>query len=226
MKIVLTTSSLLSLVVAFAAGWHELNGTLLVGFLAFVALLFTAHLDQFEEFKASGTGIEAKTRAVITKAESTIVELQSLAKIFAETTLSSVKRAGRLGGYEDEEEERIKQSVLEVLSQIGVPESEREMVLSDWHRLTKYDYAYVILGSHTIPQGFDDPAVQTEWKALRNIHQIPTPDQLREFLSKWGVLDDWREELIKDYEHYLANGEHRRPDVWRERRNWGSLKKP
>jgi len=226
MKLGLTIASIVILVIALAAGWHELHATLVIGFLAFVALLFTAHLDQFEEFKASGSGIEAKTRAVITKAENAVTELQSLAKIFAETTLSSVKRTGRFGGYDDDEEEKIKKSVLDVLTQIGVPESDHVHVLADWHRFTKFDYAMAILGGSTIPQGFDDQTIQSEWKALRDIQHIPSPQQLTEFLEKWGLLDKARSEYIKDYEYYIEHGHHRRPDVWKERQTWGTLRKP
>lgn len=226
MKLGLTIASLVSLTVALIGGWFELHGVLLIGFFAFVALLFTAHVDQFEEFKASGSGIEAKTRAVITKAENAVSELQSLAKIFAETTLSSVKRTGRFGGYDDDEQERIKESVLNVLSQIGVPETEYKEVLSDWQKFTKFDYAMEILGGSTIPQGFDDQTIQAEWKALRDIQNIPSPKQLRDFLNKWGLLDRVHEEHIKDYEYYIEHGQHRRPEDWRERRSWGVLKKP
>lgn len=226
MKLGLTIASLVSLAIALAAGWHELHVTTVIGFLAFIALLFTAHLDQFEEFKASGSGIEAKTRAVITKAENTVSELQSLAKIFAETTLSSVKRTGRFGGYEDDEEERIKESVLGVLTQIGIPATEHGKVLTDWHRFTRFDYAMEILGGSTVPQGFDDHAIQAEWRALRDFQNIPSPKQLSDFLEKWGLLDKSHGEYIKDYEYYIEHGQHRRPDVWKERRSWGTLKKP
>jgi len=41
MKIGLTIASLVSLVIGLYSGWHELHGVLIIGFLAFVALLFT-----------------------------------------------------------------------------------------------------------------------------------------------------------------------------------------
>ena len=225
MKIGLTIASLVSLAIGLFSGWHELHGVLIIGFLAFVALLFTTHLDQISEFKASSSGIEAKTRAVITKAENTVSELQSLAQIFAETTLSSVKRTGRWGGYDDDEQEKIKNSVLDVLTQIGVPESETDSVLTDWYRFTEFDYAIGILGVSTIPQEFEDQSIQTEWKALRDFKNTPTPNQIKEFLNKWGLLDEERSEYIKDYEYYINNRKHRRPDVWKERESWGTLKK-
>ena len=226
MKISLIILSLISLSIGIWAGWNELHGVLVIGFLAFIALLFTAHLDQISEFKATSTGIEAKTRAVLSEAKNTITELQSLARIFAKTTLSSVKRTGRFGGYNDEEEDEIKNSVLEVLKDIGVPESENIKILSDWHRFTEFDYNMAILGGSTIPQGFDDQEIQVEWKSLRDFKNIATPSQIKEFLDKWGLLDETHSDFIKDYEHYIKNRQHRRLEVWKERESWGSLKKP
>ena len=226
MKKILITASLVSLGIGFWGGWNELSGVLIIGFLSFGFLLFISHLDQISEFKASSTGIEAKTREVITKAENAIIELQSLARIFAETTLSSVKRAGRIGGYSDDDEKRIKDEVLNVLSEIGVQESEYDSVLSDWHKFTKFDYSMYILGHSTIPQGFDDNAIQKEWKALRDFNNISSPEVIKEFLEKWGLLDKEKEEQLADYEYYIKRGEHRRPDVWADRKNWGNLKCP
>lgn len=225
MKPSLTIVSLAILAIGLYAGWNELHSVLVIGFLAFVTLLFTAHLDQIAEFKASGSGIEARTRAVVTQAKNTVTEMQTLARIFAKTTLSSVKRTGRIGGYEDDEEERIKTSVLSVLKNIGISESEYDNILHDWYCLTEFDYAMAILGGHTIPQGFDDQAIQVEWKALRDFKHIPTPTQLKEFLAKWDLLDEAHLEYIKDYDYYITNREHRRLKVWRERKSWGVLKK-
>ncbi|MDF1832205.1 MAG: hypothetical protein P1U52_07620 [Porticoccaceae bacterium] len=226
MKLGLTLASLVSLAIALVGGWNELHGVLTIGFLAFVSLLFTAHLDQIAEFTASGTGITAKTREVLSKAENTVTELQSLAKIFAGTTLSSVKRSGRFGGYEDDEEEQIKESVLEVLKDIGLKETEFNSVLVDWHRFTKFDYVMAILGGNTIPQGFEDQSIQTEWKQLRDFKKIPTSNDIKEFLSKWQLLDKARSEYLSDYEYYIVNLKHRRPEVWKERESWEPLKKP
>lgn len=225
MKWLLAIASLISLGVGIWAGVQGFPGVLTVGFLAFAFLLFVANLDRIAEFKASGSGIEAKTRDVLQRAEHTLSELQSLAKIVSEANLSLVKRSGRLGGFDDDEEERIRSEVMGVLEDLKLTESERDMVLRDWHRLTEFDYALYILGHTRVPEGFDEE-MRKEWKALRGMSPIATPEQLREFLTNWGLLTPEREEQVRDYEHYLRYRTHRRPDVWKERESWGYLKSP
>ena len=78
------------------------------------------NLDRISEFKASSKGIEARTRDVVARAETAIAELRLLAVQIAELTLSLLKRSGRMGGYTDDEETAFKDSVLGVLTKIGV----------------------------------------------------------------------------------------------------------
>lgn len=225
MKLLLTLAALSSIPFTFWAGVNGMNYVLLYGFLAFALLLAVANLDRIAKFKASSSGFEAETRDVINKAKNTISELQSLARIFASVTFSTVMRAGRYGGFEDDEKERIKESVLDVLKQCDVPESECHELLSDWYHHTEFDYVLAILGTSTIPQGFDDIAMQDEWDALRDFKKIPAPQEVKDFLNKWGLLDETHSEFIKDYEFYIAHRKHRRPEVWKARRTWGALKK-
>lgn len=82
--------------------------------MASAVLLIMANLDQIAEFKASGAGIEARTRDVLARAQNTQNELQRLSKRVASISLSLVKRSGRLGGYSENEQEQIKSSVLTV----------------------------------------------------------------------------------------------------------------
>ena len=99
---------------------------------AFLGLMFFANIDKFSEFKAGKSGFEAKTREVtqvVNEAKTTIKELQALAKITASTTLSLVKRAGRIGGFSDEAEENIKKSILDVLDRLKIPKEEHNKAL-------------------------------------------------------------------------------------------------
>ena len=184
MKWSLTIAALVSLAMALWAGWLDHIAVLIAGSLGSAFLLFAANLDRISEFKATRSGVEAKTREVLERAENTVSELQVLARIVGEVALSLVMRSGRLGGYEDEEAERIKVGVLGALGEIGVPESEFDAVLKDWHRLTQFDYVLYILGHSTIPQGFDDHRVTEEWKALRLFESLASPEQVRVFLRK------------------------------------------
>ena len=226
MKTVLIVISIIVLAVALWAGLAGNLSVLTVGFLAFVVLLFVANLDRIAEFKASGTGIEAKTRDILSRAEVTLKELQLLAKQVATVTLSLVKRSGRLGGYTDNEEDTVKTSVLNTLRQVGIPESDFPEILAEWHKFTKLDYAHAILGGFTIPDRAEKEVVN-EWTKLQNgdLNNIPMPQDIRAFLLKHGYMTPELEDRINDYEHYLQSYLQRRPEVWRDRRNWGRLKK-
>ena len=203
---------------------HTAN--LWAGGVAFIALLIAANLDRISEFKATIGGVEARTRDVVTRAETAISELQLLAAKIAELSLSLVKRQGRLGGYSDAEEDSIRDSMLSVLTKLGLSENKIQSVLHEWHQCVDFDYTHLILGGHQIP---DDPTseVLEEWQALRKggMTNIPSPQILRRFLSKHGYLTPKVNEHINDYEYYLQNRSHRRPDAWSDRMNWGRLKK-
>ena len=225
MKWLLTISGIVVLVAGLAFGFLGYTGVMTVALFGFIGLLITANLDQISEFKASGSGIEAKTREVIARAENTLSELQLLARNIGELTLSLVKRSGRWGGYADGEQEKMKTSVLEVLKKVGIPETEFPIILSEWNRFIEFDYAHAILGGNIIPDTKSDALMQ-DWKSLRErgIVNIPTPKDIRSFLTKHNLMTQTLDEYLKDYEHFLAHKEHRRPDVWTERKHWGRLK--
>ncbi len=152
---------------------------MIIAFSGFVACLITANLDRISEFKASKSGVEAKTREIVARAENTLRELQLLAVKVTELSLSLVKRNGRWGGYSDEEQEQIKNDLFSVLREVKVSEAEIQKTLVEWHRFVEFDYAHFILGGSTIPSKLD-PATQTAWKSLcnRGIGKIPTPEEI------------------------------------------------
>lgn len=226
MKWLLTISGLLILAAGLALGFLGHLSVLTVAFFAFIALLVAANLDRISEFKASRSGVEAKTREVIARAESTLSEIQLLARTVGEVTLSLVSRTGRWDGYSDDEEEAIKAMIVGVLKKIGVAESEIPKILATWRTTIEFDYAHFVLGGSTIPDGATNDVI-AEWKGLREggFERIPTPEQLREFLVRHGFMNDHLQEYLLDYEHYRLHGEHRRPLVWKERKKWGRLRK-
>lgn len=220
MKVFLIISGIMILLGGLAVGFLGYPGVMTIAFFGFIGLLVVANLDRISEIKASSSGIEAKTREVrevIARAESTLSELQLLARNVAEVTLSLVKRNGRMGGYDDDEADRIKSSVLAVLKKVGIPEADFPDILREWNKFTEFDYAGFILG-HNLPDT-KDHAIVEEWKNLRHggINQIPTPATLRSFLTKHNFMTEALDEYLKDYEHFLAYKVHRRPDVWAQR---------
>jgi hypothetical protein len=224
MKWFLTIFAILALGAAIAGpffGSLYVSGVALVGF---VGLLITANLDRLAEFKASKSGIEAKTREIFARAEVTIDQLQSLAKTVATLSLSLVQRSGRFGGYSDDEQKQIHDETVNVLRRIGVTQSDLDAVLYDWHRMVEFDYAYFILGAHTVPDGLD-AAAGSEWTELRSggVAKTASPLDVQRFLEKYALLSESMRELVEDYQYYCTNKTHRRPEVWRNRAKWGRL---
>jgi hypothetical protein len=225
MKLLLTITSIVVLGVALLLGAYGHTTAMIVAGLASMAFLIAANLDRITEFKASRTGFEAKTREVtevIEKAENTITELQLLSKEMAKLTLSLVKRSGRWGKtYEFDEEESIRESVLNVLKKLGIPETENPDLLSDWHKFDDFDYSRSVLGNGHIPQNLAPEFIE-EWQLLirGGLSNIPTPPAIRVFLNKTGLMTPEFEERVKDYEYYLEHRKHRRPDEWRNHLKW------
>ncbi|HEY8085518.1 MAG TPA: hypothetical protein VIE69_07935 [Methylophilaceae bacterium] len=227
MKLFLIIAGVAIMAFGLWSGSHANWQVLTVSFLGFCVLLFVANLDRIAEFKASSTGIEAKTREVIAKAEDTLNELQILATQVGALTLSLVKRSGRIGGYAEEEQMQIKDNILAVLKQLGVKESEHPELLTEWHKFTEFDYFHGIIGNSRTPINIG-PEAETESILLlgRGLENIPSPAEIEAFLSKHSLMNEVKAELLKDYEHYRNQKVHRRPEVWKDRKNWGPLQKP
>ena len=132
-----------------------------------------------------------------------------------------------MGGYTDEEEHLYRESILNVLKKVGATEREITECLRDWHQLTIFDYAYFILGGpHAPGDGRPEMTKSWEsWKALRNggLPRVASPGEIREFLVKYGFMTTDLDGYIKDYEFYLEHREHRRPEIWKNRKSWGYL---
>jgi len=225
MNYFLNIAGVLILVAGLAAGFVGQFGVMVFAFFAFVSCLIAANLDRISEFRASAGGVEAKTREVIARAENTLSELQLLARTVAELTLSLVKRSGRWGGYSDQEQEKIKTQVLDVLRNLKTPDKDLPRIMEEWHRFTEFDYAIAILGGSIVPDASNE--VIEKWQTLTSggIVKIPSPQEIRKFLEDHGFMTEARSEYVDDYVYYQVHKKHRRPDVWQAREEWGRLKK-
>ncbi len=206
-------------------GFESLSLAMTFAFLGGLAFLFFGHLDRISEFRADKSGFEAKTRKLdrtVSNAQEAIKELRSLAKIVGHVTLSLAVRSGRFGGYSVEEVESLKRSILSVYDELGLGEGEKAEALGDYHRFTRFDYVYSILGDSSGTMYFPDE-LHAERRTLIELSEDPkcTPETLRNFLEKAGKLSREVIELIGDYEHFCNTGEHRRTELFLMRREWG-----
>lgn len=224
MRVFLSIVAVLVLIGGLTAGFFENYWVMVIAFFGFVGCLLAANLDRISEFKASRSGVEAKTREVVARAENTLRELQLLARRVTELSLSLVKRSGRFGGYSDEEQDRIKNDLISVLREIKVSEADIQGVLVNWHCVVEFDYVHFILGGSTIPSK-SDPTALAAWNSLRDggISKVPTPERIERFLAEFGFLSSERKEQLADYIHYRMHRVHRRPEAWAARQSWGRL---
>lgn len=175
-------------------------------------------LDKFEFFK--GAGFEAKTRElrkVVDEGNETLERLRAVTLFSAESVLTQVIAMGRLGVNLRLRNET-KAKVDRILKVINAQPDEIDEVEKYWRKYTIADYISHILGGSTVPDGFNQDEIN-EWKELRKglIDNPTSPENLRDFLAKYGMLDTEREGLIKDYEYYLENSIHRDEEAWENR---------
>lgn len=225
MKWLLTISALISLAAGLTLGTFGHLQVLWAAVGAALFLLVCANADRIAELSATRDGITAKTRDLVLRTEGAISELQMLAAQLAALGLSLIKRQGRFGGYKVDEEQRLRASTLAVVRRLGVRETEIRSAMSDWHAVEDFDYVQGILGNSQLPAPRDDNDLVKDWKNLRSFHygEAPTPSAISTFLTKYQLLDPFRQELIEDYEYYIRHRDHRRPDVWAKHLHWPPL---
>jgi hypothetical protein len=203
--------------IGYALGFMERDVLVMPSFASALVCVVLANIGRIKSFKAAGI------EAVLNETKAAIRESRDLAMISSKMLLSLVQRAGRLGGYSDSEKQDIEKSVNKVLNQFDATPEERAEVYKNWHELICFDYAHGLLGGHTVPaKAEQDADLQAEWKSLRRrpLGNPASPEEIHEFLSKYGYLNEENIELLKDYSHYIENHKHRRPEVWADRERW------
>ena len=194
-----------------------------VAIVSLVAAYILLNLDRFRKVKAGLGEVEGELKETIKEAKDTLVEIREVAVLAAITQLSSVIRSGRWGSYDEEEKEKIKNDIVRLLRQLDIDSKViEEKVLSDWRRVTRFDYASNLLGNKAPPQR------TPEWQALRELleqglENPPTPEQIKDFYEKSDRLTYEVDELIKDYQYYIDNGEHRSFERWENHHKWDFL---
>mgnify|MGYP000066253256 CR=1 FL=1 len=218
MKLVYGIVGVVAAIAAVVIGILGMPEVMLVSALLAFILILAANADRISRLKASATGFEAETRAIIDQARATLDELRIVLKIAVQGNLMLVMRAGRWGGFSVDEKEKIHIASLAALNQLGVPKAEQEAMFHDWHIVNRFDYVHLLLGRSTIPKEIqENNELISEWKKLREggFENISSPDVVEEFLRKSGMLNSEIMELLADYRFYETGRQHRRPDVWK-----------
>lgn len=192
------------------AGW----ATMFAGLIFMVA-------TRFEEIQEIGVAsFKAKMfERRVDQLEGVIQNIKRLAKESSRLALASIQFSGRMGGFTDDYKTRVLADTRRLLKELDVTAEEIAEIESLWHAAVEFDYALWATGLSTVPHDLP-PSLILEWEELRGdgIEGRPTPQEIRTFLSDANMLTPEREEILKDYEHYIATREHRREDAWRRRR--------
>jgi hypothetical protein len=199
--------------------------------LAFLAGVF-GNFEHFETFKASASGIEARTREVVQQAEVAIRQLHELAAGIGSVLVNMVVGEGRMGANQHSigktdsvERDARKAAIMDLMKKLGLPDdlqfqvesSDRKYVLAD------YEIAAVIRGSRAIKGRFSEEQ-EKDWTrfvtSTYDMDHLHSPETIRAYFIKHDLMNSGTEEILKDYEYYREHSRHRRPDVWRLRGNW------
>lgn len=191
--------------------------------ILFLAAVFTGAIsaaDVVESFKASGTGIEARTRAVVARAEGAIKELQQLAASMGEFIIGEAAGSQYMGSMSASTRDAQMEKLLNVLKNIGV---DKKTILNvraasvPWDRLAYENRVLKGLPERT------DAETNQRWSAAlswNTIEDRPEPDDLENLVREFGTMTPERTELLADLRYLLKNKKHRRPDFWTARDEW------
>jgi septal ring factor EnvC (AmiA/AmiB activator) len=122
------------------------GATGIMALMAF-ACLFIGNLDRIETFKASASGIEAKTREVqqvIDSAKATVSSLNELAKAIAAIEVDLIAGAARIGA-DSKHKDALKSDLLQKLKALGLDENSLKEVASADRSYVTFDYAIALL---------------------------------------------------------------------------------
>jgi hypothetical protein len=201
-------------IAAVAAGpaFHFFRPELQIGWSLIIAGLIFMVASRFDDIVEIGFGsFRATLERRVQKVEDAMGAVRRLAKESARGALITVQSAGRKGGFTEPEKARYLRRTRELLRDLGLRDPEIAEAEADWHRAVELDYAIWAL---------DGAALASDWKReLGGIENPEGPEKIRARLKAANMLTPEREEILKDYEHYLATREHRREDFWNARKS-------
>jgi len=83
-----------------------------------------------------------------------------------------------------------------------------------------FDYAYFVTRKLLTSLDAEGQKLWNEFYSAdkrKGIGFEPSPDELEEFLTKLGLMNEEVTGRLQDYRHFKATRTHRRPDVWKTR---------
>lgn len=202
---------LLLLVKDSHAGWAVM--------LAGLIFMAASRFEDVQEIALASFKMKLFERRV-GEVEVSVRDMRRLAKENARLALASIQFAGRLSGFPEEFKSKVLADTRQLLTDLNVTASEIADVESLWHATVEFDYASWATGHNKVPVDLPELFHQ-RWKELKmgGIENRSTPQRIRTFFVDAGMLTPERDEILKDYEHYVLTRQHRRENLWRRRRD-------
>jgi hypothetical protein len=183
--------------------------------------------ERIASFKASATGFEAKMREVaevVDEAKATLKGLHDVAAMAGATLIDINAGMGRYGGGSTvARKDNRRTRILEALKSIGLdPQKLNEVSAAD-REWVNIDYVIGIFDNWDADRTFsnNERALWNEFsKPWQGKAEWPDPESCEATIKRLRIDDPVSRELLKDYQHYMKNGEYRRPVVWLNRGNW------
>lgn len=220
MKVVLRLGALISFLSTFYFGLQNSAKVMFVSVLSMVILLIFSEIERFAEFRFYGAS--ARLRDMMEQAHATIAQVQRLALVQCAAIIHGIATTGRWSGNDDDYKFKLVSEIEEILRELEVDETDVKQAVTEWYQYKALDHVHALLGHNRIPKSVSDAGLIERWKELRSrpLNNLPAPDELREFIIACGVLDSKREERIEDYRCFLENWRLRRPEEWKNNRQW------
>ncbi len=185
----------------------------------FAGLIFMAasRFEDIQEIALASFKMKLFERRV-GEVEISVQDIRKLAKESSRLALASIQFAGRMGGFTDNFKSQVLADTRRLLRDLNITPEEIAEVESLWHATVEFDYALWATGLSTVPPDLPEN-FRARWGQLRKggVENRAMPEAIRSLFLEADMLTPERDEILKDYEHYISTRQHRREDVWRQR---------
>jgi hypothetical protein len=169
--------------------------SMLLAFLGATLAALIANFEYLETFKASSSGIEAKTREVVRQAENALKELHELAAMTGALLVELIVGGGRWGGSGTVAQDAQKVRVLETLRAVGLNAQKVAEIARADRQWVIIDYFLGIIRGPEKQMLHKTENERAKWDAFvqqtRGDFERPGPDETRAGLEQLGLLGDW-----------------------------------
>jgi len=194
-----------------------------VTFLSAAFCGIIGNIEHFESFTISLTGVGAKLREVqqvLDDAQATVASLHELATMTGAFLVDNIAGSGRWGGQGIiQQKDAAKEKLLKRLKAIGLSDDALGEVSRGDRHWVCIDYVHGIFSRPPAKLPPEDSSALNEL-IQRTVTEPASPEECESMLKRLKVTEPFVTALLEDYRHYVRTGEHRRPDVWRDRMSW------